>query len=428
MSIMLRDLLWEICLWYLHDIIIFGRTPQELLNRMRTVPDRLRQVALKVKLSKCVLFKTEIQYLGHLVSAAKIHPMQEKVQALCNFPVPQCVRDVRAFVGLASYYRKFVKGFATIAEPLTRLTSKQMHFEWTPEAQAAFKALKQALMEATSLAFPIPNVTCILDTDASEVAIGAVLSQKIDGTERPIAFFSRAIKETQRKYCTTRRELLAVVCAVQHFRHYLFGIKVILRTDHYSLKWLRTFKTPEGILARWIETEFVAHKMQQQLQLEKELAEERQKVLKIKYEAKTKRLERELKEKMQRLPTIRESGDKGTPRSIVQEKLQDTFEAYTSKIVGSSQTSRGTHDENTSSVHYIPTVPTRGLPEVLPPIPTFAPCITGSKPIVTAGMVPVASGVTLLPLASFMNPTLVPRVKPSVVTQGLVTATHTVPS
>jgi len=92
-------------------------------------------------------------------------------------------------------------------------------------------------MRATSLAFPIPNAPCILDTDASEVTVGAVLSQKIDGIERPIAFFSRVMSETLRKYCTTRCELLDVVCAVQHFRHYLYGIKVILRTDHYSLKW-----------------------------------------------------------------------------------------------------------------------------------------------------------------------------------------------
>jgi len=105
-------------------------------------------------------------------------------------------KDVRVFVGLASYYRKFIKGFVTIAEPLTRLTSKQTWFEWSSEAQVAFEALKYALMEATSLAYPIPNVPCILDTDASEVAVGAVLSQKLDGVERPIAFFSRVMSET----------------------------------------------------------------------------------------------------------------------------------------------------------------------------------------------------------------------------------------
>jgi len=126
---------------------------------------------------------------------------------------------------------------------------KKVCFTWSQEAQQAFDCLKEALMEITSLSFPIPYLPCILD-----VAIGAVLSQKVDDEERPIAFFSRVMNPAQKQYCTTRRELLAVISALQHFRHYLIRNKVILRTDHYSLKWLKTFKIPEGIMARWIET------------------------------------------------------------------------------------------------------------------------------------------------------------------------------
>ena len=170
--------------------------------------------------------------------------MPDKLEAIRDWPVPHCLKDVRAFFGLASYYRRFVKGFATIAEPLTRLTRKMARFEWTEEAQQSFETLKKALVEATSLAFPVPQEPCVLDTDASDVAVGAVLSQKIDGMERPIAFFSRVMNDTQKNYCTTRRELLAVICALQHFRHYLLGTKIVLRTDHHSLKWLRTFKRP----------------------------------------------------------------------------------------------------------------------------------------------------------------------------------------
>ena len=107
---------------------------------------------------------------------------------------------------------------------------------------------------ASSLAFPCPHTPCILDTDASEVAIGGVVSQMVNGVERPIAFFSRVMNSAQRSYCTTRRELLAVIASIQHFRHYLLGAKVILRTDQHSLKWLKTFKRLEGILARWVET------------------------------------------------------------------------------------------------------------------------------------------------------------------------------
>jgi len=254
MSIVLRDLLWVVCLCYLDDIIIYGRTPDELLERLRMVLDKLRDAGLKLKPSKCVLFKTEIQYLGHLVSADGVNPIPDKIQALKDWPTPQCIRDVRAFFGLASYYRRFVRGFATIAEPLTRLTRKQTRFVWMDEAQEAFDKLKQALIDATSLAFPYSELPRILDTDASDVALGSVLSQNLDGVERPIAFFSRVMNRTQRNYCTTRRELLAVISALQHFRHYLLGAKVILRTDHHSLKWLKTFKRPEGILARWVET------------------------------------------------------------------------------------------------------------------------------------------------------------------------------
>jgi len=134
------------------------------------------------------------------------------------------------------------------------LTCKNSRFEWTDESQQAFDALKKALCEATSLTFPFPNVPTTLDTDASDVAVGAVMGQMVDGVERPIAFFSRVMNPTQRGFCTTRRELLAIISTLQHFRHYLLGNKVILRTDHHGLKWLQTFKRPEGILIRWIQT------------------------------------------------------------------------------------------------------------------------------------------------------------------------------
>jgi len=200
----------------LDDIVVFACSPEELLKRLRIVLDRLRDVGLKAKPSKCELFKPEIKFLGHMVSVDGIDPLPDKLKAIRDWPVPHCLRDVRAFFGLASYYRRFVKGFATIAEPLTRLNRKMARFEWTEEAQQVFEALKKALVEATSLAFPLPQEPCILDTDASDVALGAVLSQKIDGVKRPIAFFSRVMNSTQRNYCTTRRELLAVISALQH--------------------------------------------------------------------------------------------------------------------------------------------------------------------------------------------------------------------
>jgi len=147
-------------------------------------------VGLKVKPSKCSLFKERISFLDHMVSAAGIGPQEEKIQSIQDWPVPKCVRDVRAFFGLASYYRKFVQNFASIAEPLSALTKKGVRFSWSPEAQQAIDRLKRALAEMVTLAYPQPNQTFILDTDASDVAVGAVLSTTVDGVDRPIAFFS----------------------------------------------------------------------------------------------------------------------------------------------------------------------------------------------------------------------------------------------
>jgi len=254
MHLVLDDLLYKICLFYLDDVIIFAATPEELIERLDVVFTRLRDYGLKIKPAKCVLFKTPIEFLGHLVSADGLQPQPEKLATIRDWPMPRCLKDVRAFVGLVSYYRRFVRDFASIAEPLTRLTKKHAQFIWTDETQEAFDRLKSALLNADTLSYPDPALPVIVDTDASDVHIGAVLSQVIGGLERPIAFFSRVLNPSQRKYCTTRRELLAVVAAFQYFRHYLLGASIILRTDHHSLKWLTSFKRPEGILARWVET------------------------------------------------------------------------------------------------------------------------------------------------------------------------------
>jgi len=188
------------------------------------------------------------------VSAEGIQPQTETLDRIENWKAPRCMRDVKAFYGLASYYRRFVKDFAKIAEPLSRLTRKNNTFTWTDETQESFDRLKRALKQTQTLEYPRPDIPCILDTDASDVAVGGVFSQVIDGQERPIAFFSKVLNGAQKNYCPTRRELLALVMALQHFRHYVLGQKIILRTDHHSLKWLKTFKQPKGILACWIET------------------------------------------------------------------------------------------------------------------------------------------------------------------------------
>ena len=244
---------WESLLVYLDDVIIFGKTIEEEMSRMREVFRRLRQAHLKLKPKKCMLFQKSVLYLGHVVTPDGIATNPEKIRDIVDWPIPTCVKDVRSFLGLASYYRRYVKGFCEFAKPLHDLTRKSVVFHWTSECEEAFYALKQCLTTSPVLAYPNNSGKFILDTDASSYGIGAVLSQEQDGKERVIAYASRTQSKTERNYCVTRKELLAVVFFVKKFRPYLYGRRFLIRTDHGSLRWLLNFKNPEGQVARWIQ-------------------------------------------------------------------------------------------------------------------------------------------------------------------------------
>ena len=167
--------------------------------------------------------------------------------------MPTTITQVRGFLGLASYYRKFIPSFSELAGPLTNLTRKDVPFEWTDHCQDALEALKSELTTAPVLSYLMPEEgSFILDTDASNQSIGAVLSQEQQGEERVIAYASHTLNCAEKNYCTTKKELLAVVYFVEHFRHYLYGRHFIIRTDHASLKWLKNFKNIDGMLARWL--------------------------------------------------------------------------------------------------------------------------------------------------------------------------------
>lgn len=176
-----------------------------------------------------------------------------KTAAVEHWPVFTNVTEVSSFLGLCSYYKRFIKDFSSIAKCLHTLTEKGADFKWTSDCQSAFDTLKLRLTNAPILGHPDFDHRFILDTDASNVSIGAVLSQNIDGTERVVAYASRTLTKCERRYCVTRKELLAFVHFVKHFQHYVCGKEFIVRTDHSSLKWLFQFKNPEGQLARWLE-------------------------------------------------------------------------------------------------------------------------------------------------------------------------------
>ena len=193
---------------YLDDIIILSKTPQEHLTHICMVFEKLKTANLSMKKSKCNFFSKEIQYLGHILSATGIHLLLSKTQAIHSMSTPMTPKLVRAFLGLVGYYRKFIKGFAKIAKPLTLLTRQQVKFKWTPDHQTAFEHLKNTIVQAPILHYPNPTKTYIVYTDASDDACGVQLSQEHDGTEFPIAFLSHTFSETQCNGAPPNRKLL----------------------------------------------------------------------------------------------------------------------------------------------------------------------------------------------------------------------------
>lgn len=244
---------WRSVLVYLDDVIVHSRTESEHLDHLKAVFSRLREAGLKLSPKKCNFFQTRVHYLGHVVGRNGLETDPQKLSAVKEWPIPINKKQVRSFLGLCSYYRKFVENFSTIAHPLNKLTEERNKFQWNADTQQSFEHLKEKLLSPPILAFPDESKPFILDTDASNCAVGAVLSQVQDNKELVIEYYSKSLQKAERNYCVTRRELLAVVLATKHFHHYLFGRKFVIRTDHASLRWLYNFKEPDGQIARWLE-------------------------------------------------------------------------------------------------------------------------------------------------------------------------------
>ena len=253
MESILSDLRYVSCLVFLDDVVMFGSTFEETIENYREFLVRMRKAGLKLKPSKCCLFQKSVSFLGHVVSEAGIATDSSKVEAVKAWPQPKRAKDVRSFLGLVGYYRKFISDFSRVAKPLTALTCKGVPFIWSEVCQAAFEGLKKKLQEAPVLGYPRDEGQFILDTDASDSAIGAVLSQSQDGEEVVLAYASKTLTSAEVNYCVTRRELLAIVHNVALFKNYLIGKKFLIRTDHSALKYLQRFKEPEGQLARWLD-------------------------------------------------------------------------------------------------------------------------------------------------------------------------------
>ena len=213
---------WSRCLVYLDNVISFGGTVTEALGRLEEVLSCLSNFGLQLKANKCTFIQTKVVFLGHIVGRTGLACDPAKLAAVQNWHAPDKVKGVRQFVGFG-YYRRFVKNFADLAEPLVSLTRKGAPFVWTDRQQTAFEALKACLVCAPILGFPTESGRFVLDTDASLFAVGGVLSQLQNDREMVIAYASRSLHLWQRRYCTTRREMLAAVVMCTHFRSYLRG-------------------------------------------------------------------------------------------------------------------------------------------------------------------------------------------------------------
>ena len=253
MNHVLHEYLDKFCVVYLDDILVYSPNISQHKEHLRLIFSRLQEQKLYVSDKKCDIGKQEVEFLGHLISPNGIAVLQDKVQIIQEWPQPKNVSELRSFLGLANYYRKFIKGSSAIARPLTDLLKSSQEWEWTEKQQSAMDQLKQALVSAPVLLIPDPQLPFELTTDASDQAIGAVLTQDHGAGHQPIAYENRKLNSAEQNYPTHEKELLAIVHAVKTWRHYLDAQEFVVHTDHSPLTYLQSQPKLSKRQARWLE-------------------------------------------------------------------------------------------------------------------------------------------------------------------------------
>ena len=251
MNDIFREQLDKFVLVYIDDILIYSQDLSTHLEHVQDVLQKLREHKLYAKLSKCEFLKETTEYLGFLISKQGIQVDPKKIEAISKWSQPTTVTEVRSFLGLANYYRRFVENFSQIASPITQLLKKGANVtkEWGEKHQEALEALKEKLSTAPILRSPNPEIEYLVTTDASDLAVGAVISQE----DHPIAYYSRKLNTAEQNYATHEKETLAIVDAVREWKRYLEGSHFKVITDHLSLKYLHTQPTLSRRQARWME-------------------------------------------------------------------------------------------------------------------------------------------------------------------------------
>lgn len=250
MTVAMSGLNYNQCFIYLDDLIVFGKNIEDHCKNLHDVFQRLRESNLKLNAKKCEFLKTQMLYLGFIVSDKGISPDPAKIEVVKNFPIPKTADECKRFVAFANYYRRHVKNFSIIAQPLNKLTRKGVHFRWGEEEENAFLTLREKLISSEVLEYPdfSENNTFEMHTDASKYGLGAVLH---NGTGRPVAYASRMLNPAEQNYSTIEKELLAIVWAVRHFRPYLYDKKFKIYTDHRPLVYLFSMTDPSSRLIKF---------------------------------------------------------------------------------------------------------------------------------------------------------------------------------
>ena len=225
-----------------------------VLPELKRFYKRMKAAGLKLQPDKSSMFQTSVVYLGHVVSKEGVKPNAANIAKVLDRPRPKIAKQIRQFVALCSYYRRFVKDYASIVRPVVELTKEGLRFICDEACDRSFEMVKKSLISAGIMGYPLNEAgEFVLDVDASDVCVGAVLHQVQAERERIVAYASRSLNRAERKYCITEKEPLAIRFFMERFRHYLLGRQYLVRTDHQALIWLFKLKEPRGKIARWIE-------------------------------------------------------------------------------------------------------------------------------------------------------------------------------